>query len=232
MERLITQCVGYGERPEAEPVVVLYIQGTALSSPALQRVAQRIRSNVRRSDSVWWFDISCAVVLPGATLACGQVVAKRIVPFLADIDCSLQMLSGDTAQAFLLRLSASHAILLEDNQPEMSGTRDRSEAPIAANRVSSAQHTPDRDALPYLAFLANYPSHRVLHLFPYELARRHRCVPVGVERKILTVATCHRLEYHVISQVQEVTQCDIFQVRCEAGMIDDVLNYWQRTLLA
>jgi hypothetical protein len=223
VERLVTHCVGQAERPEIE-LVVLYIQGTALSSYALRRAAQRIRSNVRRSDSVWWLDMSCAIVLSGATLECGQVVAKRLMPLLADVECAMQILSGGTAQAFLQRLSASHAILLEDNQQEIQC--------MPENQVPLIQPVPDTDTLPYLAFLANYPSYRLLHLFPYELARRHHCVPVGVERKILTIATCRRLEYHIVSQFQEATQCDIFQVRCEAGMIDDVLNYWQRTLLA
>jgi len=67
--------------------------------------------------------------------------------------------------------------------------------------------------------------------FPYELARRYHCFPVGAERGILTLATSQELDREAVSHVQEVIQRNIFQVRCEASMIDDVLSYWQRTML-
>ncbi len=71
----------------------------------------------------------------------------------------------------------------------------------------------------------------VLHLLPYELACRYHCVPIGTERGALTVATGERLDHEVISHFREVTQRDIFQIRCEAGIIDEVLRYWQRIVM-
>lgn len=82
--------------------------------------------------------------------------------------------------------------------------------------------------LPYLAFLTDYPSPRLLHLFPYELACRYQCVPVGTERKTLTLATCHWLNREIVAQLRTVTRREIFQVRCEVTIIDEVLRYWQR----
>jgi hypothetical protein len=70
----------------------------------------------------------------------------------------------------------------------------------------------------------------VLQLFPYSLACRYRCVPVGTERGVLTLAICQRLEQELITQFQEMTQHEIFQVRCEGGMINDLLSYWQNML--
>jgi Type II secretion system (T2SS), protein E, N-terminal domain len=82
--------------------------------------------------------------------------------------------------------------------------------------------------MPYLAFLTQYPSQRLLHLFPYELAYRYRCVPVGAERGTLTLAASEPLDHTVIAYFQTLIQQRIFQVRCEASMIDDILRYWQR----
>jgi hypothetical protein len=88
------------------------------------------------------------------------------------------------------------------------------------------------DTLPYLAFLTSYPPPRLLHLVPYELACLYRCVPVGAERGVLTLATSQRLAQEVIMHFRTVTQRNIFQVRCEAGMIDDVLHYWKSIIFA
>ena len=82
--------------------------------------------------------------------------------------------------------------------------------------------------LPYLAFLTNYPAPHLLHLFPYELACRYQCVPVGAERNMLTLATCHWLNREIVTQLRTATHRGIFQVRCEVTMIDEILRYWQR----
>lgn len=212
------------EETRKEQVAAVHIQAnlcTEQASLALRRAALRIRSNVRCGDWVWWCNASCTIVLPGATLEGAQAVAKRISALLVDVECAIQILCGNTALILLQRLQAEHALLVVSKETE----------PILAPSASVSP-APSVDALPFLAFLASYPSYRLLHLLPYELACHYRCVPVGVERKVLTVATCQRLSYDVVTYFQEVTQRDIFQVRCEAGMIEDVLQYWQRTLLA
>ncbi|GHO43775.1 hypothetical protein [Ktedonospora formicarum] len=85
--------------------------------------------------------------------------------------------------------------------------------------------------LPYLARVNSYPSRRLLGLFPYELSRRYGCVPVGIERDAVTLATCQRLASEVIAQLQEYTRKAIFQVRCEEILIEELLNYWRDLLL-
>jgi len=207
-------------------LAVLYIECTERACSSLQRAVRRIRENVRRSDVVWWVETSCAIVLEGTPPEGVQAVAKRISMLLADVDCTLQIVFGDTAQALLQRLHAEQAVIVVSNEmqsPQIIGYEQEKQLLVPSGDEGSE--------LPYLAFLAHYPSHRILHLFPYELACRYRCVPVGAERKVLTIATCHRLDDYIVAQFQEITQRDIFQVRCEAGMIDDVLNYWQRLLL-
>ena len=81
---------------------------------------------------------------------------------------------------------------------------------------------------PYLAFLTNYPPPHLLHLVPYELACRYQCVPLGAERRMLTVATCHWLNREVTAHLHAATRRKIFQVRCERATLDEVLHYWQR----
>ncbi|GCE19359.1 hypothetical protein [Dictyobacter kobayashii] len=87
------------------------------------------------------------------------------------------------------------------------------------------------DLLPYLAFLSSYPTKQLLQLFPYELACCYRCVPIGAERRSLTLATSQRLEADILGLVRRSVQRNIFQVRCEADMIEDILHYWQKTLM-
>lgn len=83
---------------------------------------------------------------------------------------------------------------------------------------------------PYLARVENYPSRRLLRLFPYTLASQYRCVPIGVERGAVTIVTCQQLASEVLSQFQERTNKVIFQVRTEELLIDELLNYWRDLL--
>jgi hypothetical protein len=45
---------------------------------------------------------------------------------------------------------------------------------------------------------------------------------------MLTLATCQRLTREIVGQLRVATSRDIFQVRCEMTMIDEVLHYWRR----
>ena len=100
-------------------------------------------------------------------------------------------------------------------------------AVMPTTRSPLPAHSP---TLPHLAFLTSYPPLRLFQTFPYALAQRYQCVPVGAERGVLTLATCQRLEPDTVAHLQEVTQQTIFQVHCELSLIDDVLRYWERSL--
>jgi len=203
---------------------LICIQGCEQAEVSLRRAAHRIRQNIRRSDIVLLSGLSCIVVLCDTLLEGAQAVTRRISTLLADIEYEIQILCGDAANMLLQRLQAERAIVVEQKELE------RVHAPSLPTVLATAVREPD--PLPYLAFLAHYPSQRLLHLFPYELACRYHCFPVGAERGVLTLATSQELEREVISYFQEMIQRSIFQVRCEASMIDDVLSYWQRTMLA
>lgn len=86
--------------------------------------------------------------------------------------------------------------------------------------------------LPYLPQLTCYPSRRLLHLFPYELANEYRCVPVGIERGAVTLATGHCLASDILTRLQKHTHKRIFQVRCADIILDELLHYWRGVLLA
>lgn len=205
-----------------EQVALICIQGSGQSQVSLRCAAQRIRQNVRKTDVVLLSSISCIVVLYDTPLEGAQAVARRIATLLADIEYEIQILHGKAAYALMQRLRTEGTIVVEQKEPEP--THGSSLATLSATRR-------ELDPLPYLAFLANYPSQRLLHLFPYELACRYHCFPAGAERGVLTLATCQELDREVVSYVQEVIQRNIFQIRCEASVIDDVLSYWQRTML-
>lgn len=207
------------EHGEQQPML-LYIRETKQAGMALQRAAQRIKCNVRHDDLVLLLNEACGIVLFDTTFAGAQAVARRIYTLLADIDYELQIVSGLAAQLLLQRL-----------RNEGAATVSEFEEPVDSAPLQEAgQGSNEDDDLPYLAFLVNYPSHRLLHQFPYELACRYRCVPVGAERDFITVATCQRLTHEVIARFREETRRNIFQVRCESGIIDDVLHYWQNRI--
>lgn len=209
----------YLEQVDSAQLSLLYIQASQQSCIALQLAAQRIRRNVRSNDTVLLLDTNCIIVLPDATVDGAQVVARRIYALLADVEFELQILCDDAALALLQRLQCErtiNAVEKEEGRPQLP--------------TSMVRRALDGDELPYLAFLASYPSHRLLHLFPYELACRHHCVPVGAERGVLTLATCRSFDHELIVQFRNITQRNIFQVRCEASMIDDILKYWRRTM--
>ena len=197
---------------------LLYIQTSEASTAVLQRAVRRISRNVRQSDLVLLGHNVCAVVLPGTGLDGAQAVARRVSVSLVDVEYELQAFCGTAAVTLLQRLQAERIVVV-------SGEVESFETPKSAECQPLAP-----GELPYLAFLSNYPSPRLLHLFPYELACQYQCVPVGAERGVLTLATSQRLDQAVIAQLRKMTQRGIFQVRCEAGVIADVLSYWQRVI--
>jgi hypothetical protein len=206
------------EMVEDSQVALLYIQASQQSCVALQRATCRIRRNVRRSDVVLLRGTTCLILLVATQVEGAQAVARRVYALLADVEFEIQILHDRAAFVLVQRLQSEQPFAVVE------------ECETVWKPVSVTSSSTDQSSLPYLAFLASYPSLRLLQLFPYELARRHRCVPVGEERGVLTLATCRPLEQALISHFHNVTQHTIFQVRCEAEMIEDILKYWKNTL--
>lgn len=186
------------------------------SQAALLDAARRIRRNIRRGDNVLVGERLCAILLPQTTVEGAQAVAYRLTSLLVDVECELEILYGPAARAQWQRQLSEQAILLSIQEHEQGYV------PLMRSALP----------IPYLAFLDDYPPRRLLHLFPYELARRFRCIPVGEEQAMLTVAAIEQLDEAVIGYFEQVTQHSIFQVRCEVSFIEEVLRYWQQTFEA
>ncbi len=212
------------EQRDGNPVSLLCIRSTEQAYLALRRAAQRIRGNIRKSDTVLLSQKSCVLLLPGTPLEGAQAVARRIYPLLIDVEYELQIVHGATTLPLLQQIHGTHTVVL---QKDMHVFEEQCSS-IKKQHVGVIK---EDEPLPYLAFLASYPSQRLLHMFPYELANRYHCIPVGAERGALTLATCERLHQETVSYLREVTQRNIFQVRCETRMIDDVLRYWQQAIV-
>jgi len=185
---------------------------------AMSRAALRVRQNVRCTDTVLLLERTCAIGLPATTLQGAQAVARRVSALLVDINFELQVFYGHAALLLWQRLQSQHARVISAEEPVV----ERPHAYQGPERESNPAQS-----MPYLAYLEEYPPRRLFHLFPYELACRYRCVPVGAERDMLTIGTNQRLDESVIAHMQEVTRRGIFQVRCEISVIDNVLRYWQ-----
>ncbi|MBO0778099.1 MAG: hypothetical protein J2P37_04655 [Ktedonobacteraceae bacterium] len=198
-----------------EQIALVHVEGNWQSEGMLSHLAGRIRRNVRRSDMVLIGEMLCLVVLTEASLEGAQVVARRLHALLADVEYTIQVLSGASARSALQTLHNAQPLYMIGSEIDAAP-----DGLLVSGQCAG-------DGLPYLAFLASYPSHRLLHLVPYDLARRYHCVPVGVERGVLTLATCQCLEQEAVSLFEEVTRKSIFQVRCEASLVEDVLCYWQ-----
>lgn len=198
---------------------LVYIQASERSAASLRSVAMRIRRNVRQSDTLLVFERVCALVLPDTPLAGAQAVARRLWMLLADIECELQIFYGLSALTIVQQLQAERVA----RGPEEDGESEASSDSVSAEEKEKVS------SMPYLAFLSAYPPRRLLHIVPFELARHYQCVPIGVERDMLTIGASRRLDDKIIAQLQELTRRRIFQVRCEASLIDDILGYWQRT---
>ena len=201
-----------------EHLSVLYIRAAEVSSEILLRGARRIGRNLRSSDTIFLGKRICAVVLPGTTIAGAQAVVRRVSELLVDIDYEIQLVYGGTALMLLQRLQAEEDVVVLNREDEQ-GLLELAEL--------MEQDRDSRCMLPYLAFLSHYPSHRILHLFPYELACQYQCVPVGFEQGILTVATNQPLNAATIAHLQVVTRRSIYLVRCDTSVVSDVLNYWR-----
>lgn len=217
---------------QGEQFSLLCIALSERSAASVRRVARRVCRNVRQSDCVLYAGRVCAVVFARTQLSGAQAAARRLRELLVDVEYELQVLGGASAVTMLQYLRAHEPVVVQREEdgdlvlpvPERrEGVREREEDQEQEDRC-------ERETLPQLSVLSQYPALRVLRLFPYELAYRYRAVPVGAERSILTLATCQRLEAEVIAYFQEVTRRNIFLVRCEEHMVEDVLLYWQRIL--
>jgi hypothetical protein len=198
----------------------VHITASAKYTPALLSAARRIRRNIRRTDTILLLEQVCAIGLPATSLLGAQSVARRVAALLVDIDCEIQALYGLSALTLWQRMLSRHALVV-------GAEESQTEHPCAFPTAEQDYLNASAQSMPYLAFLASYPSRRLLHLFPYELACRYQCVPVGAERDMLTIGTSQRLDESVIEHMREATRRGIFQVRCDVSMIDDVLRYWQ-----
>ena len=204
---------------------LISIEATDRIVDALPSIARRIRGQVRGHDSVLLLGTTCALLLPTTPFSGAQAMARRISPLLSGFPCELHVYHGTTALLVLQRLREAGARLLALEEYEdtlLSPSSENEQAHQAEHQAIAGM------PLPYLAFLTDYPSPHLLHLFPYELACRYQCVPVGTERKALTLATCHWLNREVVTQLHTATRRDIFQVRCETTIIEEVLCYWKR----
>lgn len=197
---------------------LVHITASAKGVPALLQVAGRIRRNIRHTDTILFLEPVCAIGLPATPLQGAQSVARRVKTLLVEVDCDIQTFYGLSALTLWQRMLSQRPLVVGE---EESQTEHLHACPTVQQAHLNASD------MPYLAFLASYPSRRLLHIFPYELACRHQCIPVGAERDMLTIGTSQRLDESVIAYMQEVTRRGIFQVRCDVSMIDDVLGYWQ-----
>lgn len=200
---------------------LILIEASDESMHLLPLAARRMRRHVRLSDSVLLLEKVCALLLPATPFSGAQAVANRISLLLSGISCELHVYHGATALLILQHLREARAKAISQEESR--------EIPAQEEPARHSEYRgPALNRLPYLAFLTTYPSPHLLRLFPYELACRYQCVPVGAERKILTLATCHWLNREVVAQLRTATSREIFQVRCEVTTIDEVLHYWQR----
>jgi hypothetical protein len=222
LDRAGARSVDAGEQAYDEQLSLISIQVMQESAASLHNVISRIQRNIRSSDIILPLARNFAIALPTTSFEGAQAVARRITLLLPEIACDIQVFHGATALTLFLRFQAESAGRLQQKSREALSLEDSPPRPAFEASEESAS------ALPYLAFLADYPAPRLLHLFPYELACRYQCVPVGAERAMLTLATSRMLSAGVIAHLQEITQRSIFQVRCEISIIDDVLCYWQR----
>jgi hypothetical protein len=205
---------------------LILIEASDESADVLPLLARRIRHQLRLSDSVLLLEKRCALVFPATPFSGVQVVMNRVSVLLAQIPCEQHAYHGTTALLLLERMREAGARSIPFEECTWSSS---AVCPHQKRAASHAEVTgAPTGALPYLACLTTYPPPRLLHLFPYELACRYQCIPVGAERKILTLATCQRLTREIVGQLRLATSRDIFQVRCEMTMIDEVLHYWRR----
>ena len=202
---------------------LIYIKVAREFAPALTLAAKRIRHQIRLHDDVLLLERACALLLPATPFAGAQAVASRISPLLTSVSCELQVYHGLTASLILQHLyEAGAQTLVRDSSPGPSA------GPTKGPDTEAAERQVLSEMVPYLAFLTNYPSPRLLQIFPYELACRYQCVPVGSERRMLTLASSYALNRETLAQLRHATRREIFQVRCEINIINEVLHYWQQ----
>ncbi len=206
-------------------LIFIEATGGCGSVHALALAARRIRSQARASESVLLLEESCALLLPATPFSGAQVVASRLTQFLAHVACEIHVYHGATALLVLQRLRASGAVPVSHEESVQPAT---SSCALKTQQSQGERKEAPAVSLPYLAFLTHYPAPHLLRLFPYELACRYQCVPIGSARNMLTLGTCHWLNREVIAQLRAATRRGIFQVRCEVTMIDEILRYWQR----
>jgi hypothetical protein len=227
---------------EDEESSLICIKSISESVTALVYAAQRIRRNVRQGDTVLLAERVCVIILPRTAPEGAQAVARRLALLLVDVEYEMELLYGPSAQALIERLQAIWAVEIREDTRAMTSITPTPGQALPPGHVEIREDTRAMasiaptlgqaviadSSMPYLAFLEDYPPRRLFRLFPYDLACQYQCIPVGADRGMLTVGTCQRLAENVIAHFRQVTKHGIFQVRCEAKLIDDVLRYWQR----
>lgn len=203
---------------------LISVEVTGGPEQALQLATRCFQYLVRVYDSVLLLKNICALLLPSTPFSGAQALAGQVSLLLTDVPCALQVYHGATALMIIQSLQEAGARTLSFKEyAEMAGSSPEAEFQARPERRRPASP----GVLPYLAFLMSYPSPRLLRLFPYELACRYQCVPLGSEDNMLTLATYQWLDREIITHLHSATRREIFQVRCEMLVIDEVLCYWR-----
>ncbi len=196
-------------------LVIIHTNPGSVSS--LRWLALQIIRQIRREDYILLHSQQCVLILRGASLEGGEAVARRLSTFLEEIDHRLQIVSGPSALVVERNLREQKALVIDRTYLE----RGEPFLYMGGQESEGLQ-------IPYLAFLTQYPARRLLYLFPYELGYRHRCVPIGVERGLLTLATVQQLDRAVQVSLEGITGRRIVQVRCDSTLIEELLRHWRR----
>ncbi|GCE19358.1 hypothetical protein [Dictyobacter kobayashii] len=80
---------------------LIYIQVEYQAQLALRYVAQRIRSNIRQSDSIILLEAThaCIILLPMTPFEGAQAVVQRISALLSHLRYDIQIIYGEAAQS-------------------------------------------------------------------------------------------------------------------------------------
>lgn len=207
-----------------EPISLIFIEVTRGSTNALSGAVKRIHSHINVAHSMLLREGCCALLLPTTPFSGAQALANRLGQFLVNLRHEIHVYHGTTAYLIVQRLQASGAITIKDAQNTIHRASVELSTTLEQNEIKEISPR----SIPHLAFLTQYPAPALLHLFPYELACRYQCAPIGATRNMLTLATCHWLNREIIKHIRTTTRRGIFQVHCEVTIIDDILRHWQR----
>lgn len=205
--------------------------GHDVGNQVLQTIGHYLELEIRRSDiAARYGGDEFVIILPQSGAEVAEAVAERLVRSVGRLSPP-DLPNGLAALSLSIGISAYPTLALDEEQLiNQADAALRAAKRSLAQRIQTWRSASERLAeaqrlgIPYLASPVDMLTADIARLIPFEIARRHYCVPIGFERGNLTLALLDPTDSELLKTLSTVTRLTIHPVLSNSAEIMTALS--------